>query len=105
MRDLFRRYVLADLDLKILALVIAVGLWWMIGRDPVVESIVTAPVEFRHPPDSLIMSSDVPYEVQVSVSGPERIVRSLRPSDISAVLDLSGVKPGERTFDTFADSH
>ena len=99
MRDLFRRYVFSDLDLKALALVIAVGLWWMIGRDPIVESIVTAPVEFRHPPESLIMSSESPFEVQVSVSGPEGIVRSLRPSEVSAVLDLSGVNPGERTFD------
>src|SRR5215469_15355188 len=99
MRELFRRYVLADLDLKVLALVIAVALWWMIGRDPIVESLVTAPVQFRHAPDSLIMSSESALEVQVSVTGPERIVRSLRPSEISAVLDLSGVNPGERAFD------
>jgi YbbR domain-containing protein len=99
MRDFLRRYVLADLDLKILALVIAIGLWWLIGRDPVVESIVTAPVQFRHAPESLIMSSESPLEVQVSITGPERIVRSLRPSEVSAILDLSGIHPGERTFD------
>jgi YbbR domain-containing protein len=99
MRDLFRRYVLHDLDLKVLALVISIGLWWMVGRDPIVESMVTAPVEFRHAPDSLVMTSDNSFEVQVTVSGPERIVRSLKPSEVSAVLDLTGVKPGERTFD------
>jgi len=102
MRDFLRRHVLADLDLKVLALVIAIGLWWLIGRDPVVESVVTAPVQFRHAPENLIMSSESPLEVQVSVSGPERIVRSLRPSEVSAVLDLSGVNPGERTFDLLA---
>ena len=99
MRDFFRRYVLNDLGLKFLALVIAIGLWWLVGRDPVVESIVTAPVQFRHAPDNLIMSSDSPFEVQVSVSGPERIVRALKPSDLDAILDLDGVKAGERTFD------
>jgi YbbR domain-containing protein len=99
MRDLFRRYVLHDSDLKVLALVISIGLWWMVGRDPIVESMVTAPVEFRHAPDSLVMTSDNSFEVQVTVSGPERIVRSLKPSEVSAVLDLTGVKPGERTFD------
>jgi YbbR domain-containing protein len=102
MRDFLRRHVLSDLDLKVLALVIAIGLWWLIGRDPVVESVVTAPVQFRHAPENLIMSSESPLEVQVSVSGPERIVRSLRPSEVSAVLDLSGVNPGERTFDLLA---
>ena len=99
MREFFRKYVLHDLDLKLLALLISVGLWWMVGRDPVVESIVTAPVEFRHAPDNLVMTSESSFEVGVTVSGPERIIRSLKPSDISAVLDLSGAKPGEHTFD------
>jgi YbbR domain-containing protein len=99
MRDLFRRYVLHDLDLKVLALLVSIGLWWMVGRDPIVESIVTAPVEFRHSPDNLVMTSEGPLEVAVAVSGPERIVRSLKPSEVSAILDLAGVKPGEHTFD------
>jgi len=99
MREFFRRYVFRDLDLKLLALLISIGLWWMVGRDPVVESVVTAPVEFRHAPGNLLMTSDSPFEVQVAVTGPERIIRSLKPSDVDAVLDLAGVNPGEHTFD------
>lgn len=99
MRDFFRRYVFNDFDLKLLSLVVAIGLWWMVGRDPMVEAVITAPVQFRHPPESLVMSSDSPFEVQVSVSGPERAVRALKPSEIDAVLDLLGVQAGERTFD------
>jgi YbbR domain-containing protein len=99
MREFFRRYVLNDLDLKLLALAVAIGLWWMVGRDPIVEAVVTAPVQFRHPPDNLLMSSDSPFEVQVSVSGPERAVRAVKSSEIDAVLDLAGVQAGERTFD------
>ena len=77
MREFFRRYVLNDLDLKVLALVISIALWWIVGRDPMVERVVTAPVQFRHAPDNLVMSSDTPFEVQVSVSGPERAIRAL----------------------------
>jgi YbbR domain-containing protein len=99
MREFFRRYVLRDLNLKVLALLISIGLWWVVGRDPVVESIVNAPVEFRHAPPSLVMTADAPFEVQVAVSGPERIIRTLKSSDVDAVLDLAGVNPGERTFD------
>lgn len=99
MRDFFRRWVLRDLDIKIFALLISIGLWWIVGRDPVVESIIIAPVDFRHAPPSLLMTSDSPFEVQVAVSGPERIIRALKPSDVSAVLDLTGVGAGERTFD------
>lgn len=99
MREFFRRFVLRDLNLKVLALLIAVGLWWIVGRDPVVEQIVSAPVEFRHAPSGLVMTSDTPFEVEVAVTGPERILRALKPADVSAVLDLAGVKPGEQTFD------
>jgi YbbR domain-containing protein len=99
MRELFRKYVLDDLDLKILALLISFGLWWMMGRDPLVESVETAPIEFQHAPEKLLMNSDSGFEVQVTVKGPERVVRALKPADITAVLDLAGVRPGERTFD------
>ena len=99
MREFVRKYVLHDLGLKLLALGIAFGLWWIVGRDPVVESIETAPLEFHHAPDKLLMSSESAFEVRVTVSGPERLVRSLKPAEITAVLDLSGVKAGERTFD------
>ena len=99
MREFFRRYVLNDLGLKLLALGIAIALWWVLGRDPTVESMVTAPIEFHHAPANLLMTSSSPFEVEVMISGPERVVRDMKPSDISAVLDLTGVKPGEHTFD------
>lgn len=99
MREFFRRWVLRDLDIKVLALLISLALWWIVGRDPVVESVITAPVDFRHAPPNLVMTSDTSFEVQVAVSGPERLVRALKPADVSAVLDLSGVKVGEHTFD------
>jgi|HubBroStandDraft_4_1064222.scaffolds.fasta_scaffold00615_5 YbbR domain-containing protein len=99
MLELFRRYVLHNLGLKVLALAISVGLWWVVSRDPMVESVVTAPIEFLHAPDNLLMTADSPFEVKVAVSGPERIIRKMDQSEINATIDLSGVKPGERTFD------
>src|SRR5208283_134936 len=99
MREFLRKHVLNDLDLKFLALAIAFGLWWMVGRDPVVESVETAPIEFQHAPDGLVMTSDSEFVARVTVKGPERIVRSLKPGEITAVVDLAGVKAGERTFD------
>ena len=53
MREFFRNYVLHNLGLKVLALAISVGLWWVVSRDPMVESVVTAPIEFLHTPDNL----------------------------------------------------
>ncbi len=99
MREFFRKYVLNNLGLKLMALAISVGLWWVVSRDPNVESIVKAPIEFVHAPESLVMTADAPFEIQVAVSGPERTIRSMDQAEINAVIDLAGVKPGERTFD------
>jgi diadenylate cyclase len=98
-RDFFRDYVLHNLGLKVLAVVISVGLWWVVSRDPTVETMVTAPIEFLHAPENLLMTADTPFEVRVAVSGPERNIRSIDQAEINAVIDLAGVKPGERTFD------
>ncbi len=100
MREFFRRYMLNNLGLKVLALAISVGLWWMWCRAiRMVESVVTAPIEFLHAPEKLLMTADSPFEVEVAVSGPERIIREMDQSEINAIIDLAGVKPGERTFD------
>jgi diadenylate cyclase len=99
MFEFFRRYVWHNLGLKVLALAISVGLWWVVSRDPMVESVVTAPIEFLHAPENLLMTADSPFEVKVAVSGPERIIRKMDQSEINATIDLAGVKPGERTFD------
>jgi YbbR domain-containing protein len=98
-RDFFRDHLFHNFGLKVLALLIAMGLWWLVSRDPTVESIVTAPIEFLHAPENLLMTADSPFEVRVAVSGPERIIRKMDQSEINATLDLAGVKPGERTFD------
>jgi diadenylate cyclase len=99
MLEFFRRYVLHNIGLKVLALAISFGLWWVVSRDPMVESVVTAPIEFLHAPENLLMTADSPFEVKVAVSGPERIIRKMDQSEINATIDLAGVKPGERTFD------
>ena len=99
MLEYFRKYVVNNLGLKVLALAISIGLWWVVGRDPTVESIVTAPIEFHHAPENLVMTTDSPFEVHVAVSGPERTIRTMNQSEVNAIIDLAGVKPGERTFD------
>jgi YbbR domain-containing protein len=102
MADFFRRYVLHNLGLKLMSLALAVGLWFVVASDPVAEVAVDVPIEFLHVPTSLeIISESIP-QAQIRVRGPERIVRSLRPSDVHAELEMASAKPGEHTFDLTA---
>ena len=100
MIDFFQRYVLHNFGFKLLSLVIATGLWLMISPDEhPAEVAVRAPIVFQNVPPQLEISSEMIPEAQIRVRGPERVIRQLRSNDVHAEIDLTGVKPGERTFD------
>jgi YbbR domain-containing protein len=99
LRHFFRKYVLNNAALKMVSLAVAVLLWWVVGRDPTIEIPMTIPLEFHHAPDSLEMNSEYPLQAQITVRGPERLLRQINASEVHAVIDLQGAAPGERTFD------
>jgi YbbR domain-containing protein len=102
MRDFFHRYLLHNLGLKLISLGLAVGLWLAVSRDPVAEVAVEVAIEFHNIPQNLEISSENIPRAQIRLRGPERVVHGLRPSDVYAEIELSGLKPGERTFDLTA---
>jgi hypothetical protein len=98
-----RRWVLHNFWLKVLSLVLATGLWMAISpeQEPA-EVTVRVPIEFRHVPPQLEISSVNVPEAQVRVRGPERMIRELRSTDIHADLELKDAQPGGQTFDLTA---
>ena len=102
MKDFFQRHVLHNFGIKLLSLALAVGLWLAVASDPPAEVAVDVPIVFRNIPENLEISSESVPRSQIRVRGPQRVVRRLQPADIYAEIDLSGMKPGERTFDLTA---
>lgn len=96
------KYVWHNLGLKVLSLLLAVGLWRMVSLDPVAEVALDVPIEFHNIPEHLEISSEHIPQAQVRVRGPARLVRKLERSDVHTEIDLTGVKPGERTFELTA---
>jgi len=98
--NFFKRYVLHNFGLKLLSLLLATGLWFMIARDEQpAEVAIHAPIVFQHVPQQLEISSESVPEAQIRVRGPERMIRQLKTNEVQAEIDLAGVKSGERTFD------
>lgn len=96
----FRRYVLHNFALKLISLLLAAGLWFMISRDEQpAEVAVRAPIVFQHVPADLDISSESVTEAEIRVRGPERVIRQIRTNEVQAEIDLAGVGPRERTFD------
>lgn len=99
MRDFFRRHVFHNLALKATSLALASALWLAVSSSPPSEVALDVPVIFRNVPSNLEISSENVPSVQIRVRGPERIVRRLGPSDVRAEVDVTGIRPGERSFD------
>lgn len=100
MISLFKRYLLHNLSLKLLSLLLATGLWFLISRDEQpAEVALRAPIVFQNVPQHLEITSESIPEAQIRVRGPERMIRQLQAHEIHAELDLADASPGERTFD------
>jgi YbbR domain-containing protein len=96
----FKRYVLHNFALKVLSLLLAAGLWFLISPDEQpAEVAVRAPIVFQHVPPHLEISTEMIPEAQIRVRGPERVIRQLQADEIHAEIDLTGAKPEEHTFD------
>src|SRR5882672_433822 len=99
MASLLKRTFVQNAGLKLISLLLAIGLWFVVSRSPVVEVVMKVPIEFRKVPDNLEIDSASFTEAQIRVRGPERLLNRLRATDVSAHVDLSTVVPGTRTFD------
>ena len=98
-KEFFRRHVFHNLSLKIISLLLATGLWLAVSSEPTSEVALNVAIVFRNMPDDLEISSENIPSAQIRIRGPARSIRRLQASDVHEEIDLSGMKPGERTFD------
>src|SRR5260370_3869093 len=100
MIGLFQRLVLHNFGLKVVSLLLASGLWFLVSRtEQPAEVALRALIVFQHVPSQLEISSESIQEAQIRVRGPERVIRQLQANEVHAEIDLADVKAGERTFD------
>lgn len=86
------------LGLKLLSLIVAVFLWYVVAGEQVVERSLRVPLELQNIPESLEVVGDVPSQVDVRVRGPSGTLSRLSGGDVVAVLDLRAARPGSRLF-------
>jgi YbbR domain-containing protein len=86
----------SNFGLKVLALIIAVGLWLAGHRDT--ERAIEVPVEFRSiPADLMVMDNRVDYVV-LRLMGPRTLVSTLDADNLKLSLDLGGAKSGSLSY-------
>jgi YbbR domain-containing protein len=97
--DLFRvlrRLASQNLVLKAVALALAVAAWWFVAGESKVLVGFTIPLEIRNVPKGLTMTNKPEREVEVRLSGPSPLLSGMRPSEISAGVDLSAARAGRQ---------
>ena len=99
--DLFRilrRFASQNLGLKILALALAVAAWWFVAGENKVLVSFTIPLEIRNVPKGLTITNKPERQVEVRLSGPSSLLSGMRPSEISAGVDLTAGHAGRQYF-------
>ena len=93
-----------NLGTKLISIVIAVVLWFVVLGSRNVEATKEIPLEVITPPD-LIVSNDVPDKVAFRLSGPKAFLRSVLDRREEPVrVNLAGAKPGLVTYRFFSDN-
>jgi len=87
-----------NLGLKITAVLLSILLWVFATSRGLSEIVLDMPLEFRNIPTGLeLMYYDV-KAVSLNIKGQERLIRSIRPTDIRVWIDLTKAKKGEGIY-------
>ncbi|MGZ8446609.1 MAG: CdaR family protein, partial [Candidatus Deferrimicrobiaceae bacterium] len=87
-----------NLGLKVLALGLAVILWWFVAGESNVHVGFAVPLEIRNIPSGMAITNKVDRQVDVRLAGPSTLINTLQQTGISAAVDLSGAKAGRETI-------
>ncbi len=96
-----RLFFLRNLGLRLLALAIALGVWFALSgqrRERISERSYRIPLSLINIPGSTMVASPLPAGVDVRVRGPFTALRQLEPEKLEAVIDLQSARPGERLY-------
>ncbi|HEY5577522.1 MAG TPA: CdaR family protein [Deferrimonas sp.] len=99
--DLFRvlrQFASRNLELKVLALFLAVAAWWFVAGESKVLVGFTIPLEIRNVPTGMTITNKPERQVEVRLSGPSSLLSGMRPTEISAAIDLAAGHGGRQDF-------
>lgn len=105
MREMIRRsdvllflrgFARKNLGLKILALALAVLLWWFVAGETKVLVGFAVPLEIRNVPAGMTVTNKVERQVEVRLAGPPSLLGSLQQAEVTAAIDLSEARAGRQ---------
>ncbi len=93
-----REIFVEDLGLKLLALAITLVVWYAVTGQRMPTTIHLRGVHLNfHLPSDMEISNDPRTEVEVTLTGNKSVLERIGARDLVAYVDVSDLKPGERT--------
>jgi hypothetical protein len=97
--------VVANLQWKILALLLAIVSWSVVVGEPELVTSRSVPIFYKNLPRDLEIGSDVPATVHLEIRGPAGKLTPPSLAETAVFFDLGSVNaPGERTFTVTGES-
>jgi YbbR domain-containing protein len=87
-----------NFGLKVLALLVAAGLWFVVAGEHIAERSMRVPLEFRNIPEGMEIVGDPPASVDVRLRGPSGTLSKLQPGEVVVMLNLRTARKGMRLF-------
>src|SRR5678816_2154323 len=95
-KHIFRKIFLEDWALKLLALVITFGLWFIVtGLSTPTTKRLTVPLVLSISSNAQVVNAPL-QEVDIEISGDKRKIEQINRSELSATVDLTDTQPGDK---------
>jgi YbbR domain-containing protein len=93
-----RKVLFENLSLKIASVIFSIVLWMFVTSRGQSEVSLDVPIEFRNIPSGYEIVSYSVKNVNVNIKGQERLIKSVKPSDVHVYVDLKKAKKGENLY-------
>ncbi len=89
---------LDNIGIKIFSVILAITLWFFVSSQERSEVGFSVPIQFKKIPDSLeILRVSAEY-LNVRISGPGAIIKSITPQQVQLSIDLENAKEGQTYY-------
>lgn len=87
-----------NLSYKILAVILAIFIWYFVVGEERAEVALSVPLELINIPRDLIVVNNLTPGIEIRVNGPRSLVRDLATKSLTKSLDLAHARPGTIVF-------
>ena len=94
------KFILKNFGFKIVAVVMALLLWFHVATEKVYEYTKSFPVEISNTPEELVLAREIPKEIQAKIQGKgKELLKLLLMENRILQIDIGSFRAGENNYD------